>query len=33
MLKLDGIEKTTTLIGFKAYSNYDLERMFSIGID
>ncbi|MCX5771085.1 MAG: Lrp/AsnC ligand binding domain-containing protein [Candidatus Hydrogenedentes bacterium] len=33
MLKLEGIEKTTTLIGFKAYSNYDLERMFSIGLD
>ena len=33
MLRLEGIEKTTTLIGFKAYSNYDLERMFSIGLD
>lgn len=33
MLKLEGLIKTTTLIGFKAYSNYDLERMFSIGLD
>ncbi len=33
MLKLDGIVKTTTLIGFRAYSNYDLERMFSIGFE
>jgi DNA-binding Lrp family transcriptional regulator len=33
MLKLDGLIKTTTLIGFKAYSNYDLDRMFSIGLD
>ena len=31
MLKLDGLVNTTTLIGFRAYSNYDLERMFSIG--
>ncbi len=33
MLKLDGIARTTTLIGFKAYSNYDLDRMFSIGLE
>ena len=33
MLKLDGIVKTTTLIGFRAYSDYDLERMFSIGFE
>ena len=31
MLKLDGLLNTTTLIGVRAYSNYDLERMFSIG--
>ncbi len=31
MLKLDEIVKTTTLIGFRAYSNYDLDRMFDIG--
>ena len=33
MLKIDGIEQTETLIAFKAYSKYDLERMFSIGMD
>ncbi len=31
MLKLDSLVSTTTLIGFRAYSNYDLDRMFSIG--
>ena len=33
MLQLGGIEKTTTLIAFRAYSRYDLERMFSIGLE
>jgi len=33
MLKLEGITKTTTLIAFRAYSRYDLERMFSIGLE
>jgi DNA-binding Lrp family transcriptional regulator len=33
MLKLDGIEDTTTLIAFKAYSRHDLERLFSIGLE
>lgn len=33
LLKLDGIQKSTTLIAFRAYSNYDLERMFSIGFE
>lgn len=33
LLKLSGIEKTTTLLGFKTYSNYDLDRMFSIGME
>ena len=33
MLKLDGIEKTTTLIAFRTYSDFDLERMFSIGME
>jgi DNA-binding Lrp family transcriptional regulator len=32
MRKFESITKTTTLIGFKAYSNYDLDRMFSIGM-
>ena len=33
MLKLEGITKTTTLIGFRAYSRYDLERMFIVGLE
>jgi len=33
LLRLEGITKTTTLIGFRAYSNYDLDRLFSIGLD
>ena len=33
MLKLGGLLKTTTLIGFRGYSKYDLERMFSIGLE
>jgi DNA-binding Lrp family transcriptional regulator len=33
MLKLSGIQHTQTLIAFRAYSKYDLERMFSIGLD
>ena len=33
MLKLESIEKTTTLITFRAYSKYDLERMFTIGVE
>jgi len=33
MLKLDGLTKTITLIGFRAYSKYDLERMFTVGFD
>jgi DNA-binding Lrp family transcriptional regulator len=33
MLKLKGIERSETLIAFKTYSRYDLDRMFSIGMD
>jgi len=33
MLKLDTIIKTTTLIGFRVYSNYDLDRMFTLGLE
>jgi DNA-binding Lrp family transcriptional regulator len=33
MLQLDSIERTKTMLGFRAYSNYDLDRMFSIGIE
>ncbi len=33
MLKLDGIEKTTTLIAFEVFSRFDLDRMFSMGLE
>ena len=31
--KIDGIEKSETLIAFRVYSRHDLERMFSIGFE
>lgn len=31
--KTPGIERTETLIAFKAYSRHDLESMFGIGIE
>jgi DNA-binding Lrp family transcriptional regulator len=31
MLRLVGIERTTTLLAFKSYSEYDLDRMFGVG--
>ena len=31
--QLDGIEQSETLIGFRVYSRYDLDRLFSIGLD
>ncbi len=33
MLKLEGIVKTQTIIAFRAYSEYDLERMFGLGLE
>lgn len=30
LLKIDGIEKTNTLLAFKAYSRHDLEAMFAV---
>lgn len=30
---IEGITETETLMAFRVYSDYDLERMFSIGID
>jgi len=33
MLKLEGIEKSTTLIAFETFSKFDLERMFSLGLE
>jgi len=31
LLKLEGIQKTETLIAFSCYSRYDLDHLFSIG--
>jgi hypothetical protein len=31
--KVEGVERTETLIAFQVYSRHDLERMFSIGFD
>lgn len=33
MLLIEGIERTNTLTAFQAYSDYDLDRMFSIGLE
>ena len=30
LLKIDGIEKTDTMLAFKTYSKHDLESMFSM---
>lgn len=30
LAEIDGIEKTDTMLAFKAYSKHDLEAMFSI---
>ena len=31
--KLEGIEASETLIGFRVISRYDLDRMFSVGLE
>jgi len=31
--KVDGVERTETLIAFQVYSKHDLEAMFSVGFD
>ncbi|MBF0276471.1 MAG: Lrp/AsnC ligand binding domain-containing protein [SAR324 cluster bacterium] len=31
LVSLSGIQSTETLLAFKAFSNFDLEHMFSIG--
>ena len=31
--KVDGIERTETLISFQVYSKHDLERLFSLGFE
>ncbi|WP_028583853.1 Lrp/AsnC family transcriptional regulator [Desulfogranum mediterraneum] len=32
MYRLEGIERTETMLAFKAFSRHDLERMFSLGM-
>ena len=31
--KVEGVERTETLIAFQVYSKHDLEQMFSIGFE
>lgn len=33
MLKIKGITKSETLISFRVHSKYELERIFSVGMD
>jgi DNA-binding Lrp family transcriptional regulator len=33
MVNIEGIERTETMIAFKAYSRHDLEAVFSVGLD
>ena len=33
MLPLEGILRSETLIAFRVYSRYDLERVFSLGME
>ena len=33
MLKLEGIQKTETMLAFQTYSRHDLGAMFTIGLD
>jgi DNA-binding Lrp family transcriptional regulator len=31
--RVEGVERTETLIAFQVYSNHDLDRLFSIGFE
>jgi hypothetical protein len=33
MNEIEGIERTDTMIAFRAYSRYELEKVFSIGME
>jgi DNA-binding Lrp family transcriptional regulator len=33
MLKIQGIVRTETLMAFRVFSRYNLERMFAVGMD
>ena len=32
LIKVDGVEKTDTMLAFKAFSRHDLEAMFAVGM-
>ena len=32
LARIEGIEKTYTMVAFQCYSRYDLERMWSLGL-
>ena len=33
MTHIEGIRNTETMIAYRTYSNYDMERLFSIGME
>ena len=33
MLQIDGIQRSETLIAFRAFSRHDLDAMFSVGME
>jgi hypothetical protein len=33
LTKLDGIERTETMVAFQQFSAHDLEAMFGLGLD
>ncbi len=33
MLKLEGIQRTHTMVAFRAYSRHDLDRIFTLGAE
>lgn len=33
LIAVDGLTETTTLIAFRQFSRYDLERMFGLGME
>ena len=33
MLKIEGIQRSETLIAFRTFSRHDLEAMFSVGTE
>jgi DNA-binding Lrp family transcriptional regulator len=33
ILRIPGVERTQTLVGFKVYSRHDVEALFSVGFE